>query len=58
MMSGRPRNVVYQEKVPAKPSSTEPTTSPEVSATMVGYTRAKAMAMPLNSLILNFLAAV
>ena len=58
MMMGMPKNVAYQENVPAKPRSTEPRTSPEVSATMVGYTRANAMAMALNSLMRNFLAAL
>ena len=58
MMTGMPRNVVYQENVPATPRLTLPRTSPPVSATIVGYTRAMPIAMPVNSLILNFFAAV
>ena len=58
MMIGMPRNVAYQEKVPAKPRSMLPTTSPPVRATIVGYTSARPIAMPVNSFILNFLEAV
>ena len=58
MMMGMPKKSAYHENVPSTPRLTEPTTSPEVSPTIVGYTRAKAMAMALNSLILNFLDAV
>ena len=58
MMMGMPSAVAYHENVPAMPKSMLPRTSPEVSATMVGYSNATPMATPVNSFMRNLRAAL